>query len=64
MEDPFGSEARNSLRMDIPKDKIPPQDRLVEGGKYLDVTRPELSDMAPIFKLAKEIVKAREQKKE
>jgi iron(III) transport system substrate-binding protein len=58
--DPLGSEFRNSLRIDIPKDKIPPEHRLVEGVKYLDVTRPEFSDMAPIFKLAKEIMKGRD----
>ena len=58
--DPLGSEFRNSRRIDIPKDKIPPEHRLVEGVKYFDVTRPEFSDMAPIFKLAKEIMKGRE----
>ena len=62
MDDPFGSESRNSLRIDIPKDKVPPRDRLMEGKKYLDVTRPEVSDMEPIFKLAREIIKSREQK--
>lgn len=60
MEDPLGSEFRNSLRIDIPKDKVPEARRLVDGVKYLDVTRPEFSDMAPIFKLAKEITKAKE----
>ncbi|HEY6197916.1 MAG TPA: extracellular solute-binding protein [Candidatus Binatia bacterium] len=60
MEDPFGSEYRNSLRVDIPKDSIPPAHRLVEGVKYFDVTRPEYSDMAPIFKLAREVMKGRE----
>ncbi|HEY2986237.1 MAG TPA: extracellular solute-binding protein [Candidatus Binatia bacterium] len=58
--DPFGSEYRNSLRIDISKDTIPPAHRLVEGVKYFDVTRPEFSDMAPIFKLAKEITKGKE----
>jgi iron(III) transport system substrate-binding protein len=57
MEDPLGSEFRNSLRIDIPKDKVPEARRLVDSVKYLDVTRPEFSDMAPIFKLAKEITK-------
>ena len=60
MDDPFGSEYRNSLRVDIPKDSIPLAHRLVDGVKYFDVTRPEYSDMAPIFKLAKEIMKSRE----
>ncbi len=35
---------------------------MVEGKKYLDVTRPEVADMEPIFKLAREIMKARQQK--
>jgi hypothetical protein len=48
--------------MDIPMDMLPPENRLVEGRKYLDVARPEFSDMTPVFKLAKEIMKAREQK--
>ncbi len=57
LDDPFGSESRNSFRMDISKEKVPPADQLVEGEKYLDVTRPEFSDMTPIFQLAREIMK-------
>lgn len=60
MDDPFGSEYRNSLRIDIPKDAIPVTHRLTEGVRYLDITRPEYSDMAPIFKLTREIAKAKE----
>jgi iron(III) transport system substrate-binding protein len=52
----------NSRRIDIPKDGIPLQNQLIEGRRYLDVTRPEWQDMTPIFNLAKEIVKQREQK--
>ncbi|MBM2802223.1 MAG: Extracellular solute-binding protein [Deltaproteobacteria bacterium] len=54
------SEYRNSLRIDIAKDALPVTHRLTEGVKYLDVTCPEYSDMAPIFKLAREIAKAKE----
>jgi hypothetical protein len=43
-------------------DMLPAKNRLVEGTKYLDVARPEFTDMTPIFKLAKEIMRAREQK--
>jgi hypothetical protein len=50
--------------MDIPKDMLDPKHRLIEGRKYLDVSEPKFADMTPIFKLAKEIMKAREQKKE
>ena len=60
--DLYGELPPNSRRMDIPKDMLPPENRLVEGRKYLDVARPEFSDMTPVFKLAKEIMKAREQK--
>jgi iron(III) transport system substrate-binding protein len=49
----------NSRRIDIPKDELPAENKLVERRKYLDVTRPEWQDMAPIFKLADEIRRAR-----
>jgi iron(III) transport system substrate-binding protein len=49
----------NSRRVDIPKDGIPLRNQLIEGRKYLDVTRPEWSDMSPIFQLAKEIMKGK-----
>jgi len=52
----------NSRRIDIPKDGIPLQNQLIEGRRYLDVTRPEWQDMTPIFNLAKEIMKRSEQK--
>lgn len=54
----------NSRRIDIPKDDVPLANRIVEGRKYLDVGRPEWQDMAPIFQLAKEIMKTREGRKE
>lgn len=49
----------NSRRIDIPKDVVAVNNRIVEGRKYLDITRPEWQDMEPIFKLAKEIMGAR-----
>ena len=48
----------NSRRIDIPKDGIPPDNRLQPGVKYFDVVKPEYGDMKPIFDLAKEIVAA------
>ncbi len=54
----------NSRRIDIPKDDVPPANRMVEGRRYLDVNRPEWQDMAPIFQLAKENMKTREGRKE
>ena len=53
----------NSRRIDIPKDDVPEANRLVEGRKYFDVVRPEFGDMAPIFQLARDIMKANEQKR-
>ncbi|HWP57400.1 MAG TPA: extracellular solute-binding protein [Candidatus Acidoferrales bacterium] len=50
----------NSRRIDIPKDDVPPGNRLKEGARYFDVVRPEYSDMGRIFELAKEIMKANE----
>jgi ABC-type Fe3+ transport system substrate-binding protein len=52
----------NSLRMDIPKDVIAPENRLSPGGSYFDVTRPEL-DLTPILALTKNIVRELEQRR-
>ena len=60
--DLYGELPPNSRRMDIPKDMLPAENRLVEGRKYLDVARPEFTDMTPVANLAKEIMRAREQK--
>ena len=49
----------SSLRLDVPKNEIPEENRLIVGGSYFDVTRPEYADMAPIFKLVREVVEAR-----
>lgn len=49
----------NSRRTDIPKDGIPPENQLIEGRRYLDVTRPEWQDMTPIFNLAKEVMQGK-----
>lgn len=46
--------ASNSRRIDIPKDMIPPQDRLKQGVDYIDVETPERRDMRPIIKVFKE----------
>ena len=52
----------NSRRIDIPKDDIPPDNRLQPGVKYFDVVKPEYGDMKPIFDLAKEIMAGAEKK--
>lgn len=44
----------NSLRIDIPKDMVPPQLRLLEGVDYIDVdSNPERASMRPILKIIK-----------
>ena len=53
----------NSRRIDIPKDDVPPTNRLLPEGRYFDVVKPEYSDTKPIFDLAKEIMAANEAKK-
>lgn len=52
----------NSRRIDIPKDDIPPENRLQAGVKYFDVVKSEYGDMKAIFDLAKEIMAAVEKK--
>ncbi len=43
--------AEGSLRMDIPKDDIPPRNRLNPGVKYVTQWNPDYFDMKPIAKL-------------
>ena len=45
-------EPPNSARIDIPKDDVLPQHKLIEGRKYFDATRPELDDTESGFKIA------------
>ena len=60
--DLYGENPPNSRRIDIPKEMLPSENRLIDGRKYLDVSNPEFSDMAPVLKLAREIMRARDQK--
>jgi iron(III) transport system substrate-binding protein len=53
----------NSRRIDIPKDDVPPANRMVPDAKYFDVVKPEYADQKPIADLAKEIMAAVEAKK-
>jgi iron(III) transport system substrate-binding protein len=53
----------NSRRIDIPKDDVPPTNRLAPDGKYFDVVKPEYADLKPIADLAKEIMATVEAKK-
>jgi iron(III) transport system substrate-binding protein len=52
-----GDNPPNSLREDIPKDLIKPDDRRVKGVKYLDLSRPEFVTMEPVFKLMDEALR-------
>jgi iron(III) transport system substrate-binding protein len=61
-KDLYGELPPNSRRIDIPKEGLPPESRLIKGRKYMDVSRPEWQDMAPIFKLVKEVMAGREKK--
>jgi iron(III) transport system substrate-binding protein len=46
----------NSLRMDIPKDVVPPESRLKEGNDYVEVDVPERMTLEPILKVFNEAV--------
>jgi iron(III) transport system substrate-binding protein len=60
--DLYGEVPPNSRRIDIPKDNLPAESRLVKGRKYLDVSNAEWQDMGPIFKIVKDALKASEAK--
>jgi hypothetical protein len=45
---------RDSLRVDIPKDKVPVSIRRVAGRKYFFVEGPEFMDVAPAVKIIDE----------
>lgn len=50
----YGSQALDSLRIDIPKDDIPPHLRRTEGVQYIDLQDPSRLDMRPIFKVVED----------
>jgi ABC-type Fe3+ transport system substrate-binding protein len=52
-------EPPNSARIDIPKDEVLPQHKLIEGRKYFDGTRPEFEDIDSAFKIAAQAMEAR-----
>ena len=52
----------DSLRIDIPKDNIPPDTRRIEGIHYLELdSRPEWIEMSPIIKLFNEAIRQKKQ---
>ncbi|HEX9879520.1 MAG TPA: extracellular solute-binding protein [Candidatus Binatia bacterium] len=48
---------KDSLRIDIPKDDVPPRVRRLSGGEYLVLAGPGFKDMDSITKLVKEVWK-------
>jgi len=48
--------ALSSLRMDVPKDGIPPRNRIVPGVKYVVQWNPNMLDMKPIRQLISEAI--------
>jgi iron(III) transport system substrate-binding protein len=52
-------EAPDSLRIDIPKDDVPVEDRRVEGVNYLDLDVPGRLDMKPIVAVIEEALAGR-----
>jgi len=52
------SNTADSLRIDIPKDRILPESRRVEGVKYIVTDRADWMDMTPINKVVNEAMKA------
>jgi ABC-type Fe3+ transport system substrate-binding protein len=55
-------EAVNSRRIDIPKDDVDPANRIIEGRRYFDVSRPEWQDLTPVFAFVKKVVETKDQK--
>lgn len=53
----------NSLRIDIPKDMIPPDERLVDGVEYTETDLPERMDTRPILKIVAEALAQAERRK-
>ena len=61
-KDLYGEDPPNSRRIDIPKEGLVPVNRLLPEKRYFDVSDPKYADMTPIFKVIKEVMKAREAK--
>lgn len=58
-----GGNTPDSLRIDIPKDMVPPENRRVEGYDYFDVdSRPEWRDRRPIRKIVAEVMAKKKKK--
>lgn len=47
----------DSLRVDVPKEDVPPDSRRTAGVKYIEIDRADRMDMEPIFKIVDEVWK-------
>ena len=52
-------DARNSRRIDVPKDHIPPDEQRRDRMPYFDTDDPDTKDLTPVMKLLDEIVAAK-----
>ena len=57
------ADAPDSLRIDIPKDDVTPNNRRVEGVDYTTVFRSEWTDMKPVYAVVNEALAEAEKKK-
>ena len=57
------ADAPDSLRIDIPKDDVAPDNRRVEGVNYMTMFRPEWTDMKPIYAVVNEALAEAEKKR-
>jgi ABC-type glycerol-3-phosphate transport system substrate-binding protein len=58
-----GGNVPDSLRIDVSKDDVPPDNRRMAGVKYLDTGRPEWIDMRPIHKIINDALEEVKSKK-
>lgn len=58
-----GTQSLNSLRIDIPKDMVPPEVRLRQEVQYLEVEVPGRTDLAPVLKIINEALAEAEKKR-
>jgi iron(III) transport system substrate-binding protein len=52
-------DARNSRRIDVPKDHIPPEEQRRDKMSYFDTDDPDTKDISPVIKLLDELLPAK-----
>lgn len=59
-----GEDVPDSLRIDIPKDDVKPENRRAAGANYLDLdSKPEWTEMKPVLAVFEEALAQAERKK-